>query len=217
MAYDPELDTLYFGTDNGIPWNRHARSPGGGDNLYLASIVAVNPNNGEYKWHYQVVPGETWDYSAAQHIILADLEIDGKERKVLMQAPKSGFFYVIDRTNGEFISAEPFVEVNWATGHDENGRPIEAEGAASPTEPWETIPSAYGGHNWHPMSFNPETGLVIYLRKGFHWYSKPTRLGSATSIKPVPLCQRPDGILVICSIQFLRRQLRSVTCWRGIR
>lgn len=166
MAYDPELDTLYFGTDNGIPWNRHARSPGGGDNLYLASIVAVNPNNGEYKWHYQVVPGETWDYSAAQHIILADLEIDGKERKVLMQAPKSGFFYVIDRTNGEFISAEPFVEVNWATGHDENGRPIEAEGAASPTEPWETIPSAYGGHNWHPMSFNPETGLVYIPAQG---------------------------------------------------
>lgn len=166
MAYDPELDTLYFGTDNGIPWNRNLRSPGGGDNLYLASIIAVNPNNGEYKWHYQVVPGETWDYSAAQHIILADLEIDGKERKVLMQAPKSGFFYVIDRTNGEFISAEPFVEVNWATGHDENGRPIEAEGAASPTEPWETIPSAYGGHNWHPMSFSPETGLVYIPAQG---------------------------------------------------
>ena len=166
MAYDPELDTLYVGTGNGSPWNRHLRSPAGGDNLYLASIVALDPETGAYKWHYQNTPGDTWDYTSTQHIILADLEIDGVERKVLMQAPKNGFFYVIDRTNGEFISAEPFVTTTWATAYDEDGRPIEAEGARDPEKPWETIPSAYGAHNWHPMSFNPETGLVYIPAQG---------------------------------------------------
>ncbi len=166
MAYDPELDTLYVGTGNGSPWNRHLRSPAGGDNLYLASIVALDPETGAYKWHYQNTPGDTWDYTSTQHIILADLEIGGVERKVLMQAPKNGFFYVIDRTNGEFISAEPFVAVTWATGYDETGRPIEAEGARDPEKPWETVPSAYGAHNWHPMSFNPQTGLVYIPAQG---------------------------------------------------
>ena len=166
MAYDPELDTLYVGTGNGSPWNRHLRSPAGGDNLYLASIVALDPETGAYKWHYQNTPGDTWDYTSTQHIILADLEIDGVERKVLMQAPKNGFFYVIDRTNGDFISAEPFVTVTWATGYDADGRPIEAEGARDPEKPWETVPSAYGAHNWHPMSFNPETGLVYIPAQG---------------------------------------------------
>ncbi len=166
MAYDPELDLLYVGTGNGSPWNRNLRSPAGGDNLYLASIVALDPATGEYKWHYQNTPGDSWDYTSTQHIILADLEIDGAPRKVLMQAPKNGFFYVIDRTDGSFISAEPFVKVTWATGYDEDGRPIEAEGARSITEPWETVPSAYGAHNWHPMSFNPDTGLVYIPAQG---------------------------------------------------
>lgn len=166
MAYDPELDLLYVGTGNGSPWNRHLRSPAGGDNLYLASIVALRPSTGEYVWHYQNTPGDTWDYTSTQHIILADLEIGGETRKVIMQAPKNGFFYVIDRTDGTFISAEPFVEVTWATGYDEDGRPIEVEGARARTEPWETIPSAYGAHNWHPMSFNPETGLVYIPAQG---------------------------------------------------
>lgn len=166
MAYDPELDLLYVGTGNGSPWNRNLRSPAGGDNLYLASIVALDPATGEYKWHYQNTPGDSWDYTSTQHIILADLEIDGAQRKVLMQAPKNGFFYVIDRTDGSFISAEPFVKVTWATGYDKDGRPIEAEGARSITEPWETVPSAYGAHNWHPMSFNPNTGLVYIPAQG---------------------------------------------------
>lgn len=166
MAYDPELNLLYVGTGNGSPWNRNLRSPAGGDNLYLASIVALDPETGEYKWHYQNTPGDSWDYTSTQHIILADLEIDGAQRKVLMQAPKNGFFYVIDRTDGSFISAEPFVKVTWATGYDKDGRPIEAEGARSITEPWETVPSAYGAHNWHPMSFNPETGLVYIPAQG---------------------------------------------------
>ena len=166
MAYDPELNLLYIGVGNGSPWNQHLRSPAGGDNLFLASIVALDPDTGEYKFHYQNTPGDTWDYTSTQHIILADLEIDGEMRKVMMQAPKNGFFYVIDRTNGEFISAEPFTTTTWATAYDENGRPIENPAARSKDEPFETVPSAYGAHNWHPMSFNPETGLVYIPAQG---------------------------------------------------
>lgn len=161
MAYDPELKLLYVGTGNGSPWNREIRSPGGGDNLYLSSIVALNPDNGELVWHYQTTPGESWDYTATQHIILADLKIKGVTRKVLMQAPKNGFFYVIDRTNGEFISAEPYVHVNWAKAVDyESGRPIETSFSRYTDMNAFISPNAGGGHNWQPMAFNPKTGLV---------------------------------------------------------
>lgn len=166
MAYDPDLDRLYIGVGNGTPWNQRLRSPAGGDNLFLASIVALDPNTGDYLCHYQGTPGETWDYTHTQHIILADLEIDGRIRQTMMQAPKNGFFYVIDRTDCGFISAEAFVEVNWATGFDADGRPIEVAGARDPDQPWETIPSAYGAHNWHPMSYNPQTGLVYLPAQG---------------------------------------------------
>ena len=104
MAYDPELDLLYIGVGNGSPWVRYIRSPGGGDNLFLSSIVALKPDTGEYVWHYQTTPGDSWDYTATQHMILADLEINKKNRKVIMQAPKNGFFYVLDRETGELIS-----------------------------------------------------------------------------------------------------------------
>ncbi len=161
MAYDPELNLMYVGTGNGSPWNRRHRSPEGGDNLYLSSIVALNPDNGEMEWYYQTTPGDNWDYTATQHMILAELEIKGKERKVIMQAPKNGFFYVLDRTNGELISAEPFVEVNWASHVDyETGRPVENSEAAYYDQPYEAVPGPYGGHNWQPMSFNNQTGLV---------------------------------------------------------
>ncbi len=161
MAYDPDLNLLYIGVGNGTPWNREIRSPGGGDNLFLSSIVALRPDTGEYVWHYQTTPGETWDYTATQHIILADLEIDGKTRQVLMQAPKNGFFYVIDRATGELISANNYTNVTWATHVDmETGRPVEAEGARYIDSPFLVTPSYLGGHNWHPMSFNPDTGLV---------------------------------------------------------
>ena len=161
MAYDPELDLLYIGVGNGSPWNQELRSPGGGDNLFLSSIVAVRPDTGDYVWHYQTTPGESWDYTATQHIILADLTIDGNLRKVLMQAPKNGFFYVIDRETGAFISAEAYAEMNWATHVDpETGRPVEVPGARYRETGFLAYPSGYGGHNWHPMSFNPKTGLV---------------------------------------------------------
>ncbi|MGH8186406.1 MAG: PQQ-dependent dehydrogenase, methanol/ethanol family, partial [Steroidobacteraceae bacterium] len=163
MAYDSELDLLYIGTGNGSPWNQQHRSPGGGDNLFISSIVALKAETGEYVWHYQSTPGETWDFTATQHIVLADLEIDGQARKVLMQAPKNGFFYVLDRTNGQLISAQPFVQVNWATTVDlKTGRPIETPEARfkDPKQAFISMPGPYGAHNWHPMSFSPKTGLV---------------------------------------------------------
>ena len=116
MAYDAELDLLYIGVGNGSPWNPKFRSPEGGDNLFLSSIVALRPDTGEYVWHFQTTPGDQWDFTATQQMILADMEIEGAPRKVLMQAPKNGFFYVIDRETGAFISAEPFVPVTWADG-----------------------------------------------------------------------------------------------------
>ncbi len=166
MAYDPELDLMYVGTGNGSPWNANLRSPAGGDNLYLASVVALNPDTGEYVCHYQETPGDSWDYTSTQHIILAALEIDGEERKVFLHAPKNGFFYVVDRTDCSFISAEKFVEVTWAEGYDADGRPIENPAARSREDSWEQVPSAYGAHNWHPMSFNPQTGLVYIPAQG---------------------------------------------------
>lgn len=166
MAYDPELNLMYVGTGNGSPWNRRLRSPGGGDNLFLSSILALNPDNGEYAWHYQTTPGDHWDYTATQTLILAELEIEGKERKVIMQAPKNGFFFVIDRTNGEFISAENFVDVNWASGYDENGRPMEISTAEYKDNAYEAIPGPYGAHNWHPMAFSPQTGLAYIPAQG---------------------------------------------------
>jgi len=162
MAYDPELDLLYIGVGNGSPWNRAYRSPGGGDNLYLSSIVAIRPDTGDYVWHYQTTPGETWDYTATQHIVLADMDIDGRERQVLMQAPKNGYFYVLDRATGEFISAEPYIPLNWATGMDKDGRPIQnPETRIDETgQPALVMPGPLGGHNWHPMAYHPGENLV---------------------------------------------------------
>lgn len=166
LVYDHELDLLYIGVGNGSPWNREFRSPGGGDNLYLSSIVALKPDTGEYVWHYQTTPGDTWDYTATQPIILADLKIEGVNRKVLMQAPKNGFFYVLDRKTGELISAEPFAYVNWATEVDlETGRPVETPFARYTDVNARIAPYHGGAHNWHPMAFNPVTGLVYIPAK----------------------------------------------------
>lgn len=161
IVYDPETDLIYVGTGNGSPWNRHMRSPGGGDNLYLSSIVALKPSNGELAWYYQETPGENWDYTATQSLVIADLKIEGKTRKVIMHAPKNGFFYVIDRTNGKLISAKPYTPVTWATGIDmKTGRPVENPAARYGVKPEEVMPGPIGGHNWQPMAYNPQTGLV---------------------------------------------------------
>lgn len=160
MAYDPELDLLYIGTGNGSPWSRYLRSPGGGDNLYLSSVVAIKPETGQMAWYFQETPGDSWDFTATQHIILADLEIAGQQRKVLMHAPKNGFFYVLDRETGKFISGKNYVPVTWAKGLDENGRPIEDKSSAFRDKTAMIQPSPHGGHNWQPMAFNPQTKLV---------------------------------------------------------
>lgn len=171
MAYDPELDLLYIGVGNGSPWNHSLRSPQGGDNLFLSSIVAVRPSTGEYVWHYQTTPADNWDYTATQHMILAELELDGKPRKVIMQAPKNGFFYVLDRETGEFISANNFVPVTWATHIDpESGRPVETDTARySGKAPSIQLPGPLGAHNWQPMSYSPDTGLVYIPAQEAPW------------------------------------------------
>ena len=178
VAYDPELDLLYIGTGNGSPWNQRVRSANTGDNLFLSSIVALRPDTGEYVWHYQETPGDEWDYTATQHIVLANLTIDGQPRKVLMQAPKSGFFYVLDRTNGKVISAEPYATLNWAKGVDlATGRPnIDPNAFYSRTgKPWLALPGPYGAHNWQPMSFSQQTGLVYIpaLDVGYAYIDNP--------------------------------------------
>ena len=162
MAYDPELDLLYIGVGNGSPWNHQIRSPQGGDNLFLSSIVALRPETGAYVWHYQSTPAESWDYTATQHMILADLELDGTKRQVILQAPKNGFFYLLDRATGEFLSAEKYTLVTWASHVDpETGRPVEQEGVRyTGGETSVNFPGFMGGHNWQPMSYSPLTGLV---------------------------------------------------------
>ncbi|HSC14273.1 MAG TPA: PQQ-dependent dehydrogenase, methanol/ethanol family, partial [Gammaproteobacteria bacterium] len=165
MAYDADLDLLYVGTGNGSPWNRGLRSPGGGDNLFLSSIVALRPGDGSYVWHYQTTPGDSWDYTATQPIVVADLTLDGAQRRVVMQAPKNGFFYVLDAASGRLLSADKFAAVNWASGVDlATGRPIE-----NPAARYEVTgraaavqPSSGGAHNWHPMAYSPQTGLVYF-------------------------------------------------------
>jgi quinohemoprotein ethanol dehydrogenase len=205
MTYDEESDTIFIGTGNGAPWNKKLRSPGESDDLFLCSIVALDARTGKYKWHYQVNPGESWDYNAAMDMQLATLQIGGKPRKVLMQAPKNGFFYVIDRETGKLISAEPYAKVTWAKRIDlATGRPVEAPNVRfeNGTE-FELWPSPEGAHNWLPMSFSPKTGLVyiptlevgaVYSDKGIdlkNW-RRPAGGGNDNAVN-VRLTADPDG------------------------
>jgi quinohemoprotein ethanol dehydrogenase len=161
MTYDPEFDRLYLGTGNGGPWNPRLRSPGGGDNLFLCSVVALDADTGKYVWHYQTTPGDAWDYNSAMDMELADLTIEGRLRKVLLHAPKNGFFYVLDRENGQLLSAEKLGKVTWAERVDlATGRPVLAPGARYEQGEVLLYPSFQGAHNWFPMSFSPRTGLV---------------------------------------------------------
>jgi quinohemoprotein ethanol dehydrogenase len=163
ISYDPQLNLVYFGVGNGVEWPRGRRSAGKGDNLFLSSIVALNADTGAYVWHYQATPGEEWDFDAVQQLMLADLNIDGKRRQVLMQANKNGFFYVLDRRTGKLISAKTFVNINWAKGIDEtSGRPIENPGIrySETGKSVQMMPGPDGAHTWHPMAFSPKTGLV---------------------------------------------------------
>ena len=161
MAYDPEADLFYVGTGNGGPWPEQLRQSKGKDNLYVASILAVKPETGELKWYFQPVPGDSWDFDSVQQLILADIIVKGKPRKVIMQANKDGFYYVLDRVTGQFISGKPFAQVTWAKGLDEvTGRPFVNPEARYGNDSITISPGPGGAHNWAPMSFNPTTGLV---------------------------------------------------------
>ena len=161
IVYDPDFNNIYLGVGNGSPWTREIRSPGGGDNLFLASIVAVDADTGKYKWHYQTTPEDNWDYTAVQDMALADMEIDGEKKKVLLQAPKNGFFYVIDRSNGKVLRAHPFAAVTWATHVDlETGRPVENPEVDYSENGSFVLPGPLGAHNWQAMSVDLDAGLV---------------------------------------------------------
>ena len=161
IVYDPDFNNIYLGVGNGSPWTREIRSPGGGDNLFLASIVAVDADTGKYKWHYQTTPEDNWDYTAVQDMALADMEVDGEKKKVLLQAPKNGFFYVIDRSNGKVLRAHPFAAVTWATHVDlETGRPVENPEVDYSENGSFVLPGPLGAHNWQAMSVDLDAGLV---------------------------------------------------------
>ena len=168
-AYDPELDLVYWGTGNAGPWNPEVRK---GDNLYVCSVVAFRPKTGEFVWHYQFSPNDPYDYDATEVGMLVDLKIDGQNRKVLVQANRNGFFYVLDRANGKLLAANPYVKVNWADKIDmATGRPVESEAtkkvrAGADVEIW---PSVLGGKNWTPMSWNPTTGLAYANTLEMSW------------------------------------------------
>jgi alcohol dehydrogenase (cytochrome c)/quinohemoprotein ethanol dehydrogenase len=213
MAYDPELDLLYIGVGNGSPWNHRLRSDGKGDNLFLASIVALDPDDGSYVWHYQTTPGETWDHTATQHIVVADLRIDGATRRVVMQAPKNGFFYVLDAKTGQLISAKNFTEISWATHVDmATGRPVETPEARydKTGKPFLSLQSPNGAHTWHPMSFSPQTGLVyIPVHKGNFTFAPDdnftpspltTNLGIRRAVATSDAAARAAGEATIASV-----------------
>ena len=199
MAYDPEAELVYVGTGNAEPWTFHLRSSKDKDNLYVASILAVHVDTGELKWHYQVVPGDNWDFDSVQHLVLADLVIDGRTRKVIMQANKNAFFYVIDRLTGQFISAQPFSYVTWAKGIDQKtGRPIVNDEAFYGTDAILISPGGGGAHNWSPMSFNPPAGLVYIptsTNNSFSYAAEPVftpQPGRMTgTVRPAPTPVRP--------------------------
>ncbi len=176
ITYDPKYDRVYLGTGNGLPWNDKIRSPEGGDNLFLASIVAVDAKTGDYVWHYQTNPANTWDFNNAMDIELTTIELDGQPHDVILHAPKNGFYYVIDRKDGKLLSAEKFAEVNWASGIDlETGRPIEDPAARYPDgKPFLLYPFPYGAHGVQAMSHSPKTGLTyIPVMEGGRWHIDP--------------------------------------------
>jgi quinohemoprotein ethanol dehydrogenase len=212
MAIDPELHMLYFGTAQPGPWAKAKRSPNGGDNLFTACIVALDLDSGKYLWHYQENPRDTSDYDSTADLILADLEIGDATRKVVLHAPKNGFFYVVDRTSGKFISAGNFVPQNWAYAIDPNGRPIEKLDGTPVDKAFDAVPGPGGGHNWQSMSFSPATGLAyipaqhmpLVLATDEAWAGQGTGTGAMSGIgwnlamllNPQPPRSKASGSLI---------------------
>ena len=162
IVYDPVTDLVYFGTGNGTPWNQAYRDPKTGDNLYLASVVAVKADTGAYVWHYQSTPADTWDYDAVSPMMVVNLTLDGQKRRVILQPCKNGFFYILDAATGKLLRAEPFTEVNWADGVDmKTGRPrVKPEARFPMGRPWNLAPGVQGAHGWQPNAYSPQTGLI---------------------------------------------------------
>ncbi len=214
IVYDHVGDQIIFGVGNGSPWNRTIRDPAGGDNLFLSSIVAVDIKTGTYKWHFQTTPGDNWDYTATQSIILANLPLgeNGAPRRVVMQAPKNGFFYVLDAETGDFISAKPFGPQNWAQGLDKNGRPVENPAARYGKASFTQLPGAMGAHNWHPMAYNPALGLAYIPAQEIPqayaldplWKSNPSKWNTGTDASVDLMVDLPPGM-----IKFLRSTLKG--------
>lgn len=192
MVFDPELNTLYVGVGNGSPWSAKARSPKGGDNLFLGSIVALDPDTGKYKWHYQETPSDNWDYTSTQPMILADIQLGGKPRKVILHAPKNGFFFVVDRTNGQFISARNFVPVTWAKGYDKKGRPIGIAAARDGRDP-DACPAPAGRTTGTPCptTRRPGWSTCPHSTCPWRWWTIPC--GSSTRPAPWPWGRAPVG------------------------
>ena len=214
IVYDHVDDQIIFGVGNGSPWNRTVRDPSGGDNLFLSSIVAVDAKTGTYKWHFQTTPGDQWDYTATQSIILAELPLGKGDapRRVVMQAPKNGFFYVLDAATGKFISGKPFGPQNWAQGLDKNGRPIENPDARYGKASFTQLPGAVGAHNWHPMAYNPALGLAYIpaqeVPQSFAfdplWKSNPAPWNTGTDASVDLMVDLPPGM-----IKFIRSTLKG--------
>jgi quinohemoprotein ethanol dehydrogenase len=207
MAYDPQAKLVYFGTGNGDPHPSWLRSPGGGDNLYLCSLVAVDAASGRLKWYYQEAPGDSWDFDATSPMVLADLNWHGRVRHVLMQAAKNGLFYVLDRRSGELLKADPFTYINWTDGVDlKSGRPHLTARADYEHGARIIWPSPAGGHGWQPIAYNPETGLV-YLQV----YEAPIRMHADASATFMPgyMNQAEWGEFPPYSDELSKEQLRG--------
>ena len=203
ISYDPQLDLLYVGTGNGGPYDPRIRNPGGGDSLFLSTILALKPDTGRLAWWYQTTPGDQWDFTATANMVLAELELGGRRRKVLMQAPKNGFFYVLDRANGHLLSAQKYVRANWADHVDlKTGRPAFAPFADYTKGRALLFPSPYGGHNWQPMSYDPQTGLVYIPAQDLGWVWDPqthawfSRDADGRALAPEEVARRERGLLI---------------------
>jgi quinohemoprotein ethanol dehydrogenase len=196
ITYDPVTDLVYFGTGNGAPWPAEIRSPGGGDNLFTASIVAVAAKTGKYRWHYQTTPNDSFDYDSVQQIVTADLNINGEKKHVVMQAPKNGVFYVIEAATGKVLSADLYVPTaNWMSGFDANFKPILNPEAnyGKTNRGFHVVPSAGGAHSWHPMAFNPNTGLM-YIPTNYGSFPLVAEAGAkmGNQLLSINVAKRPD-------------------------
>jgi quinohemoprotein ethanol dehydrogenase len=196
ITYDPVTDLVYIGTGNGAPWPAEIRSPGGGDNLFTSSIVALEAKTGKYRWHYQATPEDSFDFDNTQQIVTADLTIKGEKKHVLMQASKNGVFYVIEAATGKVQSASLYVpSANWMTGFDEKFRPkLNPEANYGKIgKGFHVVPSAGGAHSWHPMAFNPVTGLM-YIPTNYSSFPLVAEAGAkmGNQLLSINVAKRPN-------------------------